>query len=173
LYPTGLATGLALAAAVLGLPIWYVTAATLTLSERAMDRPNRVPHLYGYTVCLITLLIALFSIGSLIDKAFERANPLQGEPRPFGVPLSSFEAYKAQRNSFSFPRDGDTKPDTASEETLKARYDGLVADRLATVRYETSKAFVSQGILLVLSVLLFRFHWHWVRRLNGSAPVAG
>jgi hypothetical protein len=174
LNPSGWVTALLFAATVLGLPIWYIAAATLAVRESSMDKPNRVPHLYGYTVCLITLLIALFSTASLIDKTFERANPLQGDGRPFGVPLTSFEAYKTQRTAFpSFTRDGDTKPDTASEETLKTRYESLVADRLTSVRYETSKAFVTQGIMLVLAVLLFRFHWRWVRRLNGHDSTAG
>jgi hypothetical protein len=155
------------------LAVWYVTGTVLVFRESSVDKPNRVPHLYGYTVCLVALLISLMSVASLLDNGFKRAYPLQAGDR-FGQSLSSFEAYKAKRGSFpSFGLDAKSTPDTASDETLRVRYDALVADQLASTRYETSKSFVTQGVMLILAIGLFRFHWRWVRRLNGNGSAAG
>jgi hypothetical protein len=163
---------LALVFSVLLLGVWYITGSILVLRERSVEKPNRVPQLYGYTVCLVALLLGLMSAGSLLDSAFERAYPLQGGDL-FGQSLSSFEAFKAKRAVYpTFGRDAASPADTASEQTLRVRYDALVADRLASVRFETSKSFVTHGVLLVLALALFRFHWRWVRRLNGAAPDA-
>jgi len=84
--------------------------------------------------------------------------------------LTSFEAYKAtyQRERMMRDPSGAAQPDTVSEATLRRRYDALVADRIATTRYRTSKAFVTNGVLLLISVGLFFYHWRWVRRLNGT-----
>lgn len=74
----GAATGL-----LLFLPglIWLLLGLYLTLRESPVDKPNRVAQFYGYTVCLIALILVLTSVSSLLDNAFERANPLQGRAR--------------------------------------------------------------------------------------------
>ena len=154
-------------------PIWLGFGAFLALREAPVDKPNRVAQLYGYTVCLITLLLTLVSVSSILDSAFERANPLQGGDFPFGTSLTSFEAYKAKRGAASpFERPASAPPDTASDATLQTRYDALVAERLATVRYRTTKDLVTKGLLLIIGLALFAFHWRWVRRVNGQPPSA-
>jgi len=155
--------------AILLLIFWLFVGGALVMRENAVDKPNRVAQLYGYTVCLIALVLALISIAGLLDSAFERGHPLQGGDFPFGVSLTSFEAFKARRGSVSpFEREAQATPDTVSESTLRARYDALVAERLESVRYRTSKELVSKGLLLLISLTLFGFHWRWVRRLNGA-----
>lgn len=157
-----------------GVPLllWLALAGFLTLRESSVHSPNRIAQLYGYTVCLITLILALTSFSSLMDAAFDRANPLQDPGRyPFDAPLTSFEAFKARGGGrTSFDTREAAQPDTASEATLRTRYDALVADRVARVRYDSAKAFTTKGILLLLSLGLFSFHWRWVRRPNGTVP---
>ena len=151
--------------------IWFVVATTLALRGTDVDKPNRMAQLYGYTVCLITLVVSLVSISSMLDAAFDRANPLQSE---FGMSasLTSFEAYKAtyKINRPPWQRDADAGPDTTSEATLRQQYDAVVADRVASTAYRTSKSLTTSGILLLISMGLFAFHWRWVRRLNGAQP---
>src|SRR5438034_7767044 len=73
--------------------VWLAVAVIVHKGED-VDRPNRMAHLYGYTVCLISLVIALITLSSILNAAFDRANPLQSES-PFGASLTSFESYKA------------------------------------------------------------------------------
>lgn len=148
---------------------WFAVAASAVLKGDSVEKPNRVAQLYGYTVCLVALVMALMTTSSLINAAIDRANPLQSE-YGFGASLTTFEAFKAtqQRERAMMGRPDALAPDTASESTLRARYDALVADRAAGTRYRTSKAFVSGGVLLVLALALFLVHWRWMRRLNAA-----
>jgi hypothetical protein len=66
-------------------------AAILVFRGDDVDKPNRMAQFYGYSVCLIALIVALASATSMIDAAFDRANPLQSEGG-FGASLVSFES---------------------------------------------------------------------------------
>ncbi len=151
---------------------WFIIGIALVLRETSVEKPNRIPQFYGYTVCLISLVIGLVSVSGLIDSAFERMNPLQSE-YPFGQSLSSFAVFQATRATTAlYGRESPAPPDTASEVTLRARYDALVVDRIISVRYASSKAFVTQGLFLLFAVGLFGYHWRWMRRLS-VPPAAG
>ncbi len=149
---------------------WFIPGCLLVLRETAMDRPNRVPMFYGYTVCLIALVLGLMSVSALIDAGFERANPLQDKFGYGGQSLTSFEAFEATRQAMpNFGRETAAPPDTASLETRRARFDAIVADRISSSTYQTSKTFVTQGLFLVIAIGLFVFHWRWMKRLHGAS----
>lgn len=128
-----------------------------------MNGPNRIAQAYGYTACLVALIVAIISVPTLMNAAFDRANPLQAESG-FGVSLISFEAYQvtSQRNR------GPVEPgkaDATSEAEQRKRYDALVAERLATTRFRTTKTLFTSTMLLLLSIALFVFHWRWLKRV--------
>ena len=135
-----------------------------------MDKPNRIPQIYGYTVCLVALIVALISLTAILNAMFERGNPLQVN-RFGGVVLTSFDAYKAIGSRGPMPAEPNqaTRRDTVTDAALRQRYDALVADRIATTRYQTGKTLATSGILLLVAIGLFAFHWRWVRRLNETA----
>ena len=152
--------------------VWLAVAVIVHKGDD-VDRPNRMAHLYGYTVCLISLVVALITLSSILNAVFDRANPLQSD-NPFGTSYSSFEGYKAtyRREQAVFDRGEGAKPDTLSEASLRARYDALVRDRIAATRYRTGKSITIGLIFLALAVVLFITHWRWVRRLNGVQRAA-
>ena len=118
-----------------------------------MDKPNRMAQFYGYSVCLIAIIVGLVTTTSLIDAVFDRANPLQSE-RGFGASLTSFEAYRDtyRREQAMFDRNGIARADTSSEATLRERYDAAVRDRIATTRYRTTKSFVTGTFFLLVAL---------------------
>ena len=149
---------------------WLFLAATLVFRGDDVDKPNRMAQFYGYSVCLIAIIVVLVSATSVIDAAFERANPLQGEGG-FAASLTSFESYRAtyQREQRFFDRSGTAQPDTIAEPNLRQQYDALVRDRIAAVRHRTTKSMVTSTFLTLLAVVLFGVHWRWVRRLPDKA----
>ena len=153
----------------LGLIVWLVVAITVTQKGDDVDRPNRMPQIYGYTVCLISLIIALVCLSSILNAWFDRANPLQSDS-PFGASLTSFESYKAthRREQQVFDRTEAAKSDTLSDATLRTRYDALVRDRVAATGYRTAKSLTIGIIFFFISLALFVTHWRWVRR-QGAA----
>lgn len=134
-----------------------------------MDKPNRIAQVYGYAVCLVAIVVALITIASIVNSAFERANPLESGSA-FGPSLTSFEAYKATYRQFpATTGTAAAAADTLPEAALKARYDALASDRVASVRYRTAREMTTNGILLLVACALFFFHWRWVRRLHAEA----
>ncbi|HVO35848.1 MAG TPA: hypothetical protein VMT21_09800, partial [Gemmatimonadales bacterium] len=67
---------------------------------------------------------------------------------------------------------GEVRPDTASVATLRKRYEALRADRISRVRFQSWKALVTSGLLLLISVVLFVLHWRWMKRLGAAAGAA-
>jgi len=147
--------------------VWLIVI-FFALKGEEVDKPNRMAQVYGYTVCLITLIVSLVSLSSILSAMFDRASPLQSE-FGFGTVLTSFEGYKAtyRREPTMFDRSGAARPDTMSEATLHQQYDALVKDRIAATHYRTTKSLTTGFIFLVISLILFALHWKWVRRLNG------
>jgi hypothetical protein len=142
-----------------------------------LDRPNRVPQLYGYTVCLVALITVLLTVPTLVDNLFTLGNPAHGEMRfGFAANLGSFEAYKASQRQGRSVADGvagrEVPAESAvSDEELRKRYEALRADQIASNLFEARRSLVRNGLLLVLAVGLFLSHWRWLRRQAVPASV--
>ena len=149
---------------------WLLLAGTHALRGDTVEKPNRMGQFYGFTVCLLAIVVGLITISSIIGALFDRANPLDSNA-PFGESLTSFSAYKATANGpFDVARRAGDSTHVVSDSSLRVEYDARVRDRLVTVRYETSKRLVTNVLLLAVAIVLFGLHWRWVRRMNGAAP---
>ena len=94
-----------------------------------MEKPNRVPQIYGYTVCVIAVVTFLICASVIVNNVFDLANPIQGG-LGFESSLSSFEAYKAtyqrdQRGVVVGGAASEVRADTATEATLRKRYSSV------------------------------------------------
>ena len=137
-----------------------------------MEKPNKVPQIYGYTVGVIAVITFLIAATVIVNNVFDLANPIRAG-YGFESSLSSFEAYQA-----TYQRDqravvggtaGEVRPDTASGATLRKRYEALREDRISRVRFQSWKAITTSGLLLIISVVLFVLHWRWMRKLGRVA----
>ncbi len=130
-------------------------------SDRPTDKPNRIPQIYGYTVCLIAVIAFLISINGVVDASFTLANPLHGPYGP-GEGLTSFESYEASRGDRMSP-DRNLPPDTTSVETRQRRFEALRADRIGMNRLQAWRRIVGSGLTMLISIGLFAWHWAWLR----------
>jgi len=141
-----------------------------------VEKPNRIPQIYGYTVCVIAVVTLLICASVIVNNVFDLANPIQAG-LAFESSLSSFEAYEAtyQKDQRSLVGGAarEARADTASEATLRKRYDALRADRTSRVRFQSWKAITTSGLLLIISVILFTVHWRWMRKLARAAEAGG
>lgn len=158
----------------LGIPLvlWIGFASTLARRD-AVDRPNRIAQWYGYSVCLVAVVVLLISSTGVVNSLFTLANPLHGE-MDFGPALTSFEAYRATHTNSPYlePAKREALRRTPpGEAELRARYQALRADRMATNRYHATRSLVSATLLSLLCIVLFAFHWRWLRRLGSGEPV--
>src|SRR5437016_2112095 len=55
---------------------WVILAGSRFIQGGAVERPERVPQLYGYTACLIGLVWALVSLCSIVSNAISLTDPV-------------------------------------------------------------------------------------------------
>ena len=134
-----------------------------------MERPNRVAQLYGYAVCLITVVVFLASANSFVENLFTFGNPVRGSGGNFGeASVTSFEAYRSTVNRYSVPGRDAAPPPATPDSVLRARYEALRADRIEQTRFDAEKGLTTSGLLIVLSVVLFALHWRWLRSRDNA-----
>lgn len=157
---------------ILGLPLllWIGFASALARRD-AVDRPNRIAQWYGYSVCLVAVVVLLLTLTAMVNSLFTLGSPLHGE-NEYGPALSSFEAYRATHHQSAYldPTEREAlrrAPPTDAE--LRARYQALRADRIGRNRYQAQRSLVSSALLTLFAAALFLFHWRWLRRLGSDA----
>ena len=129
--------------------------------DRFTEKPNRIPQIYGYTVCLIAVVALLISVNGVVDATFTLANPLHSQYGP-GEGLTSFESYEATRGERTMV-DRNVPADTTSVETRRRRFDALRADRIESNRLQAWRRLVGSGLTMLIAIGLFAWHWSWLR----------
>jgi hypothetical protein len=130
-------------------------------NDQSTEKPNRIPQIYGYTVCLIAVVAFLISINGIVDATFTLANPLHGPYGP-GEGLTRFEAYEASRVERTSP-DRNVPADTTSLETRRRRFEALRSDRIDANRLQAWRRLVGSGLTMLIAIGLFAWHWSWLR----------
>ena len=130
-------------------------------STLPVEKPNRIPQIYGYTVCLIAVIAFLISINGVVDASFTLANPLHGQYGP-GEGLTSFESYEASRGDRTMV-DRTQPPDTTSVETRRRRFEALRTDRVAANRLQAWRRLFGAGLTMIIAIGLFAWQWSWLR----------
>jgi len=127
-----------------------------------MEKQNRIPQIYGYAVCLVTVVTFLISVTTLMNAVIDLSDPLHADGRFRGAPsLASFENYKMdvlkspQAELAYIPDD----------QTLRAMYESARDDQIQSVKHWALRSIIVSGLLIVLCVVFFGTHWRWMRRL--------
>ena len=180
------ALGFGLPAVLWGVPalfafgLWLLLARSSLVRGGDMERTERIPQLYGYSICLIAIVVGLVSLGTIVNKSFTLANPLRsgGEYGWMGNgSLTSFEAYRATyttRMTIPVPPTGGESVREAqpSDAELRQRYEALRTDQIGRARFDATREITGSAILLLVSAGLFVSHWRWVRRAELRAMAA-
>ena len=144
-----------------------------------MEHPERVPQLYGYTVCLVALLMGLASLKSTVNSVLTLADPTDAAVAPwmaYGEPsVTSFEVFRATYDQFREMRAGPNavRPEPTPEPELRRRYEALRADRTARNAAHARRSLVSSGLWLLISIALFTIHWRWLGRRRRATSTVG
>lgn len=134
-----------------------------------MEKQNKIAQLYGYAVCLVAVITFLISMASLVGAIFNLSDPLHSRGMGFGYgqpSLASFENYKM--DVLKSPQEGQQLSAAAyvpDDEIFRAMYEAAKADRIQSVRLESHRSITVDSLLIVVCILLFVFHWFWIRRL--------
>ncbi len=139
-----------------------------------MDRINsRISQVYGYAVCLITVVVMLIAIKAVVDAAFDLSDPIRADGGGYGRmgrPITNFELYKMEARqqgstgSRPLPMTAKVSPDSVlSDADLKRMYDAEREAAIGNARFRAIRSLVGNLLLIVLAGVLFGIHWRWLR----------
>ena len=134
-----------------------------------MERPERIPQLYGYTACLIGLFWALSSVLAIVESAQALSAPAYHAESDYGLEpsITSFEAFRLtydRARRFGSADPSQASLDSVPEVELRSRYDTYRTDRIAATEVRARQALIKEGLSLLLAIGLFAFHWRWLRQ---------
>lgn len=130
-----------------------------------------VGQIYGYAVCLITVLTFLFGTAQLVGAMLDIRELPYTESYVNGPSLVSLGAYKLDLLSRVGIEEGSgvaasvLPPDSTLQRMLEAER----LHRLALSHQTSRRTIVVDLALLVLAVGLFAVHWMWLRRRERTA----
>ncbi|MGA8534680.1 MAG: hypothetical protein WB615_11270 [Candidatus Tumulicola sp.] len=133
-----------------------------------MQRSAIIGSVYGYLVCLLAILLFVHSGARSVDGIFGVVNPTMSahhrgsmtgtrdrrHMRPWGAPVGIGAAQASAATASRWPT-------AAGNGRENAR-----AAMVANARMRAARDLAVNLILLVVAVLLFRWHWKWLH--NGQ-----
>jgi hypothetical protein len=142
-----------------------------------MDRiNNRIAQVYGYAVCLITVIVMLFSIKKVLDAVIDLSDPIRAEGGygRMGRSLGNFEVYKMAARREPAPRGTMPAPlvvapststaDTLSDAELRRLYEAEREDAIGSAKFHATRSLVGNLLLIILAGVLFGIHWRWLKQ---------
>lgn len=127
-----------------------------------MEKSKNFTHVYGYIVCIISVIVFLSCVTSLVNAVMNRMNPLLSTYDSQN--LASFEAYKLEQTKSFNVREGEQKKEMPNDQELRRIYDSLKQEKIDRVNFDSNKSIMVSSILIVLSILLFWSHWQIARK---------
>lgn len=177
--PDGMLTVVfSIVAALLLFAAWIILAGSRFIHGGVVERPERVPQLYGYAVCLVGLMMAVTSLFSVVDALLTLRAPIHAtsdEWNNWSEPsVTSFEAFRATYDRAREVRmtPNDPPPVPIAEDELRRRYEALRQDRTELIEAGAWRALVTSLLSMVVGAGLFAWHWRWLRRRGLHADAA-
>ncbi len=167
-----------------------------------MEKSTKVVgQIYGYFICLTAIILFLTSIQSIVGSVVDLRNPKYAADLA-GSNLESFEKYKmnilnslyagkerdAEKEKAKTGGEGVAAPDTAAPATavpgraapayipddsgLRAMYEAEKSVKFESARHVEWRRIVENGLMVLLSAVLFVVHWMWLKRRPRTAAKA-
>lgn len=131
------------------------------------EKSQRIKMVYGYAVCIVAVITFLVCVTSMVYSIIDLTDPLNAY-RTYGkdMPsLASFDNYKVDIVKSLDPAHELTLDDS----TLSSMYDAAKQDAISKVKHDSYRSIIVNGLLVVITVLLFLFHWFWMKRISAKS----
>jgi hypothetical protein len=132
-----------------------------------MEKPQRMPQIYGYLVCLVAVITVLICASTLVYSIIDLGDPVHAGYIAPGTPsLASFDNYKMDILK-TVPKESESAKTAyiPDDQTLRAMYEAAKNDKIQFIRHEANRTIVIGSILIVICIVLFVTHWRWMRKL--------
>lgn len=136
-----------------------------------MEKKNKMARVYGYLVCLVTVVTLIFTVAGIVNALLDLQDPMHSGFTPQGSPsLASFNNYKMDIMKAPEKTSATFTPDDA---TLREMYNAAKEEKILKVRHDAFQSITVNAVLIVICSILFAVHWIWMRRLDKSETLAG
>jgi hypothetical protein len=126
-----------------------------------MSKQNIMSQIYGYSICLVSLLVIVFTLPFFIGSIIDTSN------KNFAADLDTkyltFDNYKSdylEHKQFS----SDTNKQTPPDSVVLQKYNEEKILMLDQKSFDTRKSIITQTIWMIICAILFFLHWKWVRK---------
>jgi len=128
------------------------------------DKTQKIQMIYGYAMCIVAVITFLICATSVVSSLMDLTDPINAY-RTYGKDspsLASFDNYKVDIMKSLDPEHGLTLDDA----TLNSMYDAAKQDAISKVKHDAYRSLIVNGLLVIITILLFLFHWFWMKRLS-------
>ena len=135
-----------------------------------MEKNSRMPQIYGYLICLVSVITFIICLANIIPSIIDLGDPLhsgsiyamQNSPS-----LASYENYKMDiLKSTEKESAGGAQSYVPDDQTIRAMYESAKAEKTQTVVHNAIRTIIVSSIIILVSVILFITHWNWMRRVS-------
>ena len=128
------------------------------------EKSQKIKLVYGYAVCIVAVITFLICLTSMVSSLIDLTDPLNAY-RTYGKDapsLASFNNYKVDIIKATDPAHGLVLDD----DTLRSMYEDAKQDAISKVKHNAYRSVIVNGLILVITILLFILHWFWMKRLS-------
>jgi len=132
-----------------------------------MKKSKIITNIYGYAVCLTAIIVFLICISQLIIAFINLGDPIHAGWRDSETPsLASYENYKADVVNSGKAKVAATENYVPDDKTLRKMFRAELNDKITLETHRIVRDIWVNIVLLIISVVLFCFHWRWMRKLS-------
>lgn len=131
-----------------------------------MKKSKIITTIYGYSVCLVAVIVFLICVSQFVFALIDLRDPLHsGWRAEDSQSLASFENYK-----MDVLQDGKNKNDKCAnynpgDNVLRKMYRAARQDKINLETHRANREVVVNILMIVISIILFLFHWRWMRNM--------
>jgi hypothetical protein len=131
-----------------------------------MEKQNLMAKIYGYLVCLVTIITFLIAITTFINAVLDYTDPLHAGNSYNQPSLASFDNYKMDVLK-THQKEGESTQNSfiPDDKTLHNMYEAAKTDKISSEKFHSKRTMVVDSILIIVCIFLFSIHWGWMRRL--------
>jgi hypothetical protein len=127
------------------------------------EKSQKIQMIYGYAVCLVTVITFLISVTSMVYALMDLTDPINAH-RTYGKDapsLASYENYRVDILKSLDPEHGIELDDA----TLKSMFTAAKQDAIAKVKHNAYRSVIVNSLVLLICIVLFITHMMWMRKL--------
>jgi len=132
-----------------------------------MAKGNIMAQIYGYIVCLVTILVFLFGLPGLV-KAIINISDIDYACGAPSVLTESYEKWRVEfvnnlRDKYDHDEEKGRIVEVPKESELKKIYESEKINSRRYFKVRVIQDLIENILLVFVSLALFLFHWKWLR----------